>query len=133
MQFGDFIRKIRLKLGYTLREFCRTKGQETANISRIENNIIAPPKNQDKLEVLAKAYEIEWGTSDWVEFFDMAAASQLTIPKNVIEDNPNLINVLPAFYRTARKKEVKKEDIVKLMKLIKGEIVDGSDTQRNKD
>lgn len=133
LKFGDFVLKRRIKLGYTLRRFCKMKGQDTANISRIENNILPPPKNQEKLEALAKAYEIKKSTSDWVEFFDLAAASQLTIPKNVIEDNPNLINFLPAFYRAARKKDIKKEDIVKLMKLIKGEVGDGQDSRRNKD
>ena len=133
LKFGDFVLKKRIELGYTLRKFCETKGQDTANISRIENNILPPPKNQEKLEALAKAYEIKKGTSDWVEFFDLAAASRLTIPKNVIEDNPNLINFLPAFYRAARKKDIKKEDIVKLMKLIRGEVRNGQDIGRNKD
>lgn len=133
LKFGDFALKKRITKGYTLRKFCTIKGQDTAYISRIENNILPPPKNQEKLEALAKAYEIKKNTSDWVEFFDLAAASQLTIPQNVVDSNPNLVNFLPAFYRTARKKDVKSEDIVQLMRLIKGEVGHGQDTGRNKD
>lgn len=123
MNFGEFIKKRRLDLGYTLREFCRTKGQESAYISRLENTICLPPKKEEKLKSLAKAYEIKEGTVLWVDFFDQAAASLKTLPKDL--NNENITRFLPAFCRTIRKENITGKDIEKLVKLIKGEDLDG--------
>lgn len=121
MNFGELIKKRRLELDYALREFCRTKDQDSAYISRLENNIILPPRNEKKLRTIAKAYEIQEGSTLWTEFFDSAAASNLTIPKDLAENNENILKFLPAFCRTVRKEKVTKEDVDDLIKLIKGE------------
>lgn len=129
MIFGDFVRQRRIDMGYTLREFCRLKDQDTAYISRLENNLISPPKSQDKLKPLAMAFEINEKSDDWTLFFDLAAASNKQLPDSLTEDNPNVINFLPAFCRTARKKEVNEQDIKKLLELIKGEVPDDAESQ----
>jgi len=125
-QFGEFVRQKRISSGFTLREFCRKKGQETAYISRLETGLFNPPENEEKLEALAQAYEIKRDTREWVTFFDLAAASQTKVPKNLSEKNQNITQFLPAFYRTARKKNITKTDIEKLLELIKGEDADDS-------
>lgn len=119
--FGELIKEKRLSLGLTLREFCRTKGQDAANISRIENGIVPPPKNKEKLEALALAYEVVPDTAEWVNFFDYAAAANKTISEDLLKNNPNVIHLLPAFCRTARKKKITKKDINDLLEIIKGE------------
>lgn len=120
MIFSDFFNERRLKLGLTLRRFCRNKGYDTAYISRMENGLLAPPDDHEKLKALAIALEIEEGSSDWVTFFDLAAASKGQIPNDLKNDKKVMV-ALPAFYRTIRNKKIEEKDIDKLIKLLKGE------------
>ena len=124
--FGVFFRTKRIELRLTLRTFAKNKGYDAAYISRLENGFLTPPEDVEKLKALALALEIKEATPDWVTFFDLAAVSRKSIPSNLLEDNPNIINFLPAFFRTARKKEINKEDIKNLLSLLKGEGVKGA-------
>lgn len=130
MIFSDYIRNKRLEREFTLREFCRIKGQDSAYISRLENNLISPPKSVESLKALAKAYEIEEKTEEWVTFFDLASARQNAIPENITSNNPNVLHFLPAFYRTIRKKDVSEQDIKKLLDLMQGEVDGNSEEDR---
>lgn len=108
-------------MGLTLRTFSKNKGYDAAYISRLENNFINPPEDEEKLRALAQALELQKESSDWVTFFELAAVSRRQIPDALVESNPNVIKFLPAFFRTAHKKDINKEDISTLLKLIKGE------------
>ena len=121
--FGEFFRTKRIELKLTLRSFAKNKGYDAAYISRLENSFLTPPEDVEKLKALALALEIKEETPDWVTFFDLAAVSRKSIPSNLLEDNPNVINFLPAFFRTARKKEINKEDVKNLLSLLRGEEV----------
>lgn len=121
--FGEFFKAKRLGLGLTLRAFAKNKGYDAGYISRLENTFLAPPEDTEKLKALALALEIKEGTPDWVTLFDLAAVSRKSFPSALLEDNPNVVNFLPAFFRTARKKEVKREDIKNLLSLLRGEEV----------
>ena len=117
-KFGEFIRQKRLKLKLTLRQFCRKKGYDTAYISRLENGLLPPPKDSEKLEALAIALEIKKNTQDWVHFFDLAATEKGEFPKDIQENFSELKGTLPAFYRTLRKKKITEKDIKELLKLL---------------
>ncbi|MCL5794761.1 MAG: hypothetical protein M1338_00130, partial [Patescibacteria group bacterium] len=52
-------------------------------------------------------------------FFDLAAISKNKLPEDITKDNPNLVSFLPAFYRTLRNKKMTKEDIKKLLQIIR--------------
>ncbi|MCL5795341.1 MAG: helix-turn-helix transcriptional regulator, partial [Patescibacteria group bacterium] len=108
MNFPKFIYEKRVKLGYTLRKFCEAKGYDPAYISRLENGLIMPPDEADKLKALAIALELKKQTSEWVNFFDLAAISKNKLPEDITKDNPNLVSFLPAFYRTLRNKKMTK-------------------------
>lgn len=118
MKFSDYFFQKRIKLGYTLRQFCKTKGLDPAYISRIENNIILPPQNPDKAKALAIALEIERNSTEWIKFFDLLAASHKTFPED-IKNDPKMIHLLPTFYRTLRREKINQEDIEELRKIIK--------------
>lgn len=119
MNFSKFIYERRIKLGYTLRKFCKTKGYDPAYISRLENGLTLPPDETDKLRALAMALKLKEQTSEWVNFFDLAAISKNKLPEDITKDNPYLVSFLPAFYRTLRNKKMTKEDIKKLLQIIK--------------
>lgn len=115
MNFGDFIRERRIKMKLTLRQFAKQKGYDAAYISRLENNLVNPPTDEEKLRGLAKALELKEQSEEWVQFFDLAAASRGQIPQDLASN----INILPAFYRTIRKKKITEEDIKDLVKIFK--------------
>lgn len=119
MRFGDYFKQKRLGLGLTLRKFSETKGADAAYVSRMENNIIPAPADQEKLKGFALALDIKEGTPDWVTFFDLAAASRGVIPAD-IRERVHTPDLLPAFYRALRKDDFDKAQIEDLLKLIDG-------------
>ena len=118
MKFGDYFKQKRLEMGYTLRKFADTKGADAAYISRVENNIIPAPSDQEKLKGFAIALGIPEGSPEWVTFFDLAAASRGVVPEDILERSPDL---LPAFYRAIRRDNLDKSQINDLLKLIGGD------------
>jgi len=119
LTFSEFFNSKRLSMGLTLRRFCANKGYDVAYISRLENGLMAPPEDPEKLKALAFALELEESSIDWVTFFDLAATVKGKLPEDLKRDT-RIMTVLPAFYRTIRKKDIAKTDIDKLIKLLKG-------------
>lgn len=132
LTFADFVHKRRVSLGYTLREFCRKTGYDVAYISRIENGLMTPPDDINKLKALALALELKPESEEWVEFFDSAYIERGKIPKDIIESKLNVINFLPAFYRTIRSKKLTQEDLDRLTKLLKQKDNEEKHTNGNK-
>jgi len=115
--FGDFFRGKRVSLGFTLRSFCEQYNYDPGNISRLERNILSPSVDTQKLEGYATALKIQKDSEDWTTFFDLAHTAKGKIPED-IQNNPHLLSVLPAFYRTARGKKLSKDKIEKLLDLL---------------
>ena len=115
--FGKFIREKRLEQNLTLREFCKTTGYDIGYISRLENDLFLPPEDEEKLEKLANILNIKRNTTAWNQYYDLATIARRQLPKDI---DSKVLNYLPAFFRKASKKEVKKEDVEKLIGLIKG-------------
>lgn len=114
--FGELIRQKRIELKMTLRGFCEKTGYDVAYISRLENGLMLASADAIKLQKLARSLNISEKTKEWGQFFDLAAISRKTLPKDI---DAKLLNYLPAFLRTATKKELKKRDVEKLLMLIK--------------
>ena len=119
MKFGEFFRTKRIELGLTLRKFCQGSGLDPAYVSRIENGLSLPPESIEKLKGLAVAIKLEEGTIEWVTFFDLASAAKGEIPLDIHGAFPNINSILPAFYRTLRKRTITKTDVNSLLTLIK--------------
>lgn len=109
MKFGDFFRQKRLNLKLTLRSFCERYGFDPAYISRLENNVIKPPREERKLQGLAIALQLKKETEEWVIFFDLAYTANEEIPKDIKKAIPDLNSLLPAFLRTSDNKKISKE------------------------
>ena len=67
----------------------------------MERRAIQPPQDREILSRYAKALGLQDGTSEWYEFFDLAAADRGIIPKDIMDDQ-ELVKELPAFFRTLR-------------------------------
>jgi len=118
--FGQFFRERRIQLKFTLRSFCERFGYDPGNISRLERNILSPSIDEDKLEGFATALQIKKGSTDWVNFFDLAHIAKGLIPDDIL-NSPQIMSILPAFYRTVRGEKLNKEKINELIALLVNE------------
>jgi transcriptional regulator with XRE-family HTH domain len=117
--FGKYIKTKRLAKGLSLRQFCKNKGLDSAYVSRLENELIPAPSKESLLEALAQSLELKKNTAEWVEFFDLAATSRGEIPKDIQDKFPDVLNLLPAFFRSVEKDSLNEEDIQDLLNLVK--------------
>lgn len=116
--FGRFFESLRQRNALTLREFCKKAGADPANISRMERGVMPPPKSREILERYALALGIESGSDDWYEFFDLAAANQGMVPKDLMTDS-ELVKALPAFFRTLRGQKPTPEEMKRVAEVIR--------------
>jgi len=115
--FGEFFRQKRIAAGFTLRNFCNRFGLDPAYISRIETDSFAPPRDKDKISALAQALGINEGSTDWVNFFDLAYISKGELPEDILE-NKKAHKILPLLFRTARGQRLSKKKLQELVDLI---------------
>ena len=123
MKFHELFKKKRMEIG-TVREFAKRAGLDVAYVSRLENGVVLPPKDGDKLAKLALALGIANGSEEWQEFMDLAAVAKNELPEDLCDDE-RVASVLPAFYRTLRKKELSEEEVRELIGLIRGDGEEG--------
>lgn len=115
--FGEFFRQKRVSLELTLRHFCEKYHYDPGNISKLERNILSPSLDEEKLEGYALALKIPKESAQWITFFDLAYTAKGTLPTD-IKKNPNVLPLLPAFYRTVRGKKLTRKKIDGLIRLI---------------
>jgi hypothetical protein len=116
--FGQFIKEIRSRQRLGLREFCLQHGHDASNWSKIEREILPPPKDEAILLEWAGQLGLESGSEDWFKFFDYAAVDAGRIPSHVLE-NKELVAKLPAFLRTLSGQKPSREDLEKLLEIIR--------------
>ena len=117
--FGEFFKARRRSLGLSLRAFCRKNGLDPGNMSKLERGVLAPPEGRGKLESYASMLDLKKGSDEWLEFFDLAAAARGRIPDGLLEDE-RVVRALPIMYRTLRKDKPDREEVERLMELIRG-------------
>ena len=117
--FGKFIKELRAKQRLGLREFCLEYGHDPSNWSKIEREVLQPPRDEETLRAWAKHLGLKPGTEDWLKFFEYAAVDAGRIPDHILEDE-KLAAHLPAFFRTLSGQKPSREDLEKLLGIIKG-------------
>lgn len=118
--WGAFFAEIRReRLGLSLRDFCDRKGLDPGNVSKLERGRLAPPQGRDSLSRYAEALELEEGSDDWLQFFDLAAAARGEIPAELMADE-EVVRHLPAFFRTLRGQRITDEQMQELLDMIRG-------------
>ncbi|MBI5374415.1 MAG: helix-turn-helix transcriptional regulator [Candidatus Schekmanbacteria bacterium] len=118
ISFGEFFKEQRIKKRITLRQFCIENGLDAGNISKLERNLLPPPHSKDKLTQYALALGIKKGSSQWYEFFDLAAAHRGKIPDEIMKDE-ELVGKLPVLFRTLRGEKVSDEKLNELIERIR--------------
>lgn len=120
MNFGEFFKAKRIANEMTLREFCEKYEFDPGNISKLERGVLPAPLGEDKLKKYAKALGVKPGSDDYVEFFDLAAASAKNFSVKNIKDE-ELLRKLPVLFRTLDKKDLTEEKLNRIIRLIREE------------
>ncbi len=115
--FGEFIKELRTRQRLGLREHCLEHGHDPSNWSKIEREVLAPPRDEDILRIWAKQLGLKQGSDDWLKFFDYAAVDAGRIPEYVLKDE-KLVAQLPLFFRTLSGQNPSREDWEKLVEII---------------
>jgi len=116
--FGKKIKELRIKKKLSLREACRLASYDPSNWSKMERGIISPPSDENILKKWAKILGINNNERELQKFIDEAKISQGIIPQDILSKSDKLKH-LPAFFRTLRNKKPTKEEIDKLIELIR--------------
>lgn len=116
-KFGKILKDLRIKKGVSLRKICQLTGYDPSNWSKIERGKISPPSDEKILHNWAKALSIE-NKNEIQKFIDEATIAQGIIPTDILSGN-NAVEFLPAFFRTLRNRKPTKEEIDRLIELIR--------------
>lgn len=116
-KFGQTLKGLRIKKGLTLRHACRILNYDPSNWSKIERGMMSSPSDEKILRNWAKTLGI-LKEKEIQEFIDKANLTQGIIPKDILLQD-NIVDFLPAFFRTLRNKKPTKKEIDRLIKLIK--------------
>lgn len=116
--FGKFIKQIRVQQRLGLREFCLDHGHDPSNWSKIEREVLPPPKDEAILRVWARQLRLKEGSGEWLKFFDYAAVDAGRIPEYVLKDE-ELLEKLPAFFRTLSGNKPSDEELENIIKLLR--------------
>ena len=117
--FGTFIKELRARRRLGLREFCQEHGHDPSNWSKIEREVLQPPRDERTLRTWAKQLGLKPASDDWLRFFDYAAVGAGRIPDRILEDK-ELVAHLPAFFRALSGQKPPREDREKLLAIIQG-------------
>ncbi len=118
MNFGEFIKELRLKNNLSLRKFCDLAGLDPSNWSKVERSVLPLALDHLELEKIANILQLKKGATEWIKFFDLAAVAKKKIPDYVYKDK-EILDALPIFFRTASKEKPTDEELNKLIELIK--------------
>jgi transcriptional regulator with XRE-family HTH domain len=113
--FGTFVKDKRVEADLTLREFCRRIGEDASNWSKIEREIMMPPKDHEKLARVAVVLGIETGSDEWNKLVDYATVDNGTIP-DYIRSDKEVLNALPLFFRTVGSEKPTTEELYELIR-----------------
>ncbi len=117
LTFGGFFKELRQRRGQTLRQFCLDNGLDSGNLSRLERGKALPP-GREILEKYANCLGVKQDSSDWFEFFDLAAAEAGRVPDDLMSDQ-KLVEKLPLVFRTLRGEKVSQDKLDQLAEAIR--------------
>ncbi|MDO9231212.1 MAG: helix-turn-helix transcriptional regulator [bacterium] len=117
-KFGEFLYDLRIKKEITLREMCRRVNFDPSNWSKIERGKMSPPSDKKMLELWAKTLGLKKDSQEFKEFIYQAEIAQGIIPFEIMEEK-ELVAALPAFFRTLKNKKPSKEEISKIINMVK--------------
>lgn len=116
-KFGNTLKNLRIQKGFSLRKICQLTHYDPSNWSKVERGKISPPSDEKILSKWARLLGIK-DRKDIQNFIDEAIIVQGIIPEDILSRS-NAVDYLPAFFRTLRNKKPTKEEIDRLIELIR--------------
>jgi transcriptional regulator with XRE-family HTH domain len=116
-KFGESLKEMRIRQELSLRKTCQLTGYDPSNWSKIERGKIPPPSDEKILARWAKVLGVQT-KKEVQDFIDEAILAQGIIPRDILSD-AEVMKYLPAFFRTLRNKKPTKEEIDRLIRLIR--------------
>jgi len=117
-KFGKILKELRIQKQLSLREICKLTSYDPSNWSKIERGVISPPADEKILRKWARALGISSKSDKFQEFIDQAKIAQGIIPQDILSQK-DAVQCLPAFFRTLRNEKPTKEEIDRLIELIR--------------
>jgi|GEM_PF-2700014 len=119
-EFGAFVKAARIKQGITARDAAKGSEMLSSNFSKIEHGVLRPPLGGEKQRKMARVIGLISGSQEEARFFDLAARANDATPVDVA-DIISREEALPMLLRTIGNKRLGKDDIEKLVRLVRGE------------
>jgi transcriptional regulator with XRE-family HTH domain len=116
MTFGAYVKNLREKSGLTLRQFCRTSGFDASNWSKVERDLLPPPKSRRQINDIASILALPRDSEAYKTLVDLAAISHL--PEELLE-NKTVAAKLPVFFRTVRSETPSPKAVKELIELFR--------------
>jgi transcriptional regulator with XRE-family HTH domain len=116
--FGMIVKEKRLSLDITLREFCRRIEEDPSNWSKVERGVANPPRSKEKLDLIADVLMLKEGSDDRARLYDYAAVDSGILPEYIKADE-QVLEWLPAFFRTVDNIKPSKEELYELINKLK--------------
>lgn len=116
-KFGKILKNLRIKRGLSLRNVCKLTNFDPSNWSKVERGKISPPSDKIVLRKWAKILGLKT-KGETQNFIDKAIIARGIIPEDILSQK-NAVEYLPAFFRTLRNKKPTKEEIDRLIELIR--------------
>lgn len=108
--FGEYLKKLRLERQLTLRSFCEANGFDPGNYSKLERGVLAPPRDEHKLEPYREALNLSTTSTEWFELQRLASISRGEIPAKLLTD-AEMVQKLPALFRTLEAGSISAEEL----------------------
>jgi len=108
MNFGEFVRQLRIDREISLRQCCLDLEVDPSNWSKLERGLATPPKHGDILERWAAFFGL--AADKRQEFFDLAALARGELPADVASD-ARALAALPDFFRALRGSELQRNKL----------------------
>jgi transcriptional regulator with XRE-family HTH domain len=117
-RFGKVLKELRINKGLTLREIYKLTGYDPSNWSKIERGRISPPSDEKVLKKWARVLGVYGDEKEIQRFIDEAKIAQGIIPYDILSQE-NAVEYLPAFLRTLANKKLTKEEVDRLIEMIR--------------
>lgn len=117
-KFGKILKSLRIKKELSLREICKAANYDPSNWSKVERGVISPPSDEKILRKWARVLGLLQKSKEFQEFIDGAKIAQGIIPQDILSQK-GAVKCLPAFFRTLRNEKPTKEEIDRLIELIR--------------
>jgi transcriptional regulator with XRE-family HTH domain len=116
--FGEYVKRLRLDKELSLREFARRIGEDPSNWSKVERGVVSPSRDAGKIALIAQTHGIVQNSEQWNFLEDYSSVDSATIPQYIMKDK-QVLEALPAFFRTIGSLRPTTEEIEKLLQKLK--------------